>query len=203
VLQTPDRPGGGTVLDVHGVHGEYRSLKVCAPSYQAQNVAVAVAAAECVLGRALQPDALRRALAQMRFPGRFEMVCADPPVVLDGAHNPQAASTLAHAVASAWPDAHRRPWCVLAVLREKDAAGIVEALAPVVERFVVTQSHNQRALAAADLAAIVEQVSGLLPEARPDIASALACARECAGEAGVLVTGSLYTVGEARGLLRS
>jgi dihydrofolate synthase/folylpolyglutamate synthase len=191
------------VLDVRGIHGTYRSLKVAAPSYQAGNVAVAIAAAECVLGRALREDVLRTALAAMRFPGRFEVVRTDPPLVLDGAHNPQAARTLARAVADAWPDAARLPWCVLGVLAEKDAAGIVSALAPVVERFVVTCSHNRRARAAEDLATIVEQVTGVLPETRPDIAAALAHARAGAGESGVLVTGSLYTVGEARGLLRS
>jgi len=203
VVRTPQRPGGSTVVDVHGVHGEYRSLKVTAPSYQAQNVAVAVAAAECVLGRPLDPERLRSALAAMRFPGRFESVRTDPPVVLDGAHNPQAARTLAAAVTEAWPDPHRRPWCVLGVLREKDAEGIVAALDPVVERFVVTQSHNPRARAADELAAVVQGVTGAWPEITSDIASALTHAREHAGDAGVIVTGSLYTVGEARGLLRS
>jgi dihydrofolate synthase/folylpolyglutamate synthase len=200
VRHSPDRPGGTLVMDVRGVLGEYGGLTVTAPSYQAPNIAVAVAAAECMLSRALDTDALRATLAGMRFPGRFELVSEDPPLVLDGAHNPQAAAVLAGAVAEAWPDAHRLPWCVLGVLADKDAADIVAALDPVVERFVVTESHSHRARKAEDLAAIVEGVTGAWPEIVPDLAEALAHARAHAGEAGVLVTGSLYTVGEARGL---
>jgi dihydrofolate synthase/folylpolyglutamate synthase len=202
IVGHPDAPGGATLIDVHGIHGTYRSLRIGAPAYQAANVAVAVAAAECVVGRGLDPDALRRALAAMTFPGRFELLAAEPPLVVDGAHNPQAAAVLAAAIAEAWPDPHERPWCVLGVLKDKDAEGIVAALDPVVERFVVTQSHSPRARDTGDLAGIVQHVTGAWPEIVPDLASAVAHAREHAGRAGVVVTGSLYTVGEARAAVR-
>jgi dihydrofolate synthase / folylpolyglutamate synthase len=203
VREHPRRPGGRLVVDVRGVHADYRGISVPAPSYQAPNVAVAAAAAECVLGRALRADALRDSLADLRFPGRFELVSDEPPVVLDGAHNPQAAAALASAVAEAWPDPGPKPWCVLGVLSDKDADGIVEALRPVVDRFVVTQPRSPRARSAADLAAVVERMTGVAPDTVPDLAEAIARAREGAGGAGVLVTGSLYTVGEARGLLKA
>jgi dihydrofolate synthase/folylpolyglutamate synthase len=156
-----------------------------------------------VLGRALDPAATQRSLAAMRFPGRFEVMVADPPVVIDGAHNPQAAGVLAQAVAEAWPDARQRPWCVLGVLSDKDAEGIVTALAPFVEMFVVTQPRTPRARDAGELAALVEGVTGAWPEIAPDLREAVAHAREHAGARGVLVTGSLYTAGEARSLLRA
>lgn len=202
VLERSDRPGGGLVLDVHGVHGDYTGLRLSAPAYQAPNVAVAVAAAECALGRALRPEDARAALALMTFPGRFELLVDDPPVVIDGAHNPQAAGVLADAVLDAWPDPACRPLCVLGVLQDKDAEGIVMALDPVVDGFVVTQPDAARARDAADLAAIVERVTGAWPEIRPDLAEAIDDARQRAGAAGVIVTGSLYTAGQARGLLR-
>jgi dihydrofolate synthase/folylpolyglutamate synthase len=91
---------------------------------------------------------------------------------------------------------------VLGVLKDKDAEGIVAALDPMVERFVVTQSHSPRARDAGDLAGIVQHVTGAWPEIVPDLASALEHAREHAGDAGVVVTGSLYTVGEARAAVR-
>ena len=96
VLRSPNTPGGRLALHVRGIHGDYDRLDVTAPSYQAPNVATAIAAAECALGRALHPAALRRALACMSFPGRFEVVETDPPLVLDGAHNPQAARAAGH-----------------------------------------------------------------------------------------------------------
>lgn len=198
----PDSPVGLLALDVHGVHADYDDLVVRAPSYQAANVATAVAAAECALGRALSGDRLRGALAVMRFPGRFEVLADAPPLVLDGAHNPQAAGVLAGAITEAWPDPLVRPWVVLGVLADKDAAGIVAALDPFVERFVVTEPPTARALPAGALADIVRRATGQTPELRSDLAAAVAHARAHAGEAGVVVTGSLYTVGAARGLLR-
>lgn len=203
VRRRPDHPGGALVVDVRGIHADYRGLELAAPSYQAPNVAVAVAAAECVLGRALTSDRVRSAMASMRFPGRFELVCPEPPVVIDGAHNPQAAAVLAAAIGEAWPDPNARPWCVLGVLADKDAEGIVTALAPAVDRFVVTQSHSPRARDAGDLAAIVERATGAWPEIVPDLEEALGHACAHAGANGVVVTGSLYTVGEARSFLLS
>jgi dihydrofolate synthase/folylpolyglutamate synthase len=91
---------------------------------------------------------------------------------------------------------------VLGVLKDKDAEGIVAALAPVVDRFVVTQSHSPRARDAGDLAGIVEHATGAWPEIVPDLEEAIGHACAHAGAHGVLVTGSLYTVGEARGFLR-
>jgi dihydrofolate synthase/folylpolyglutamate synthase len=202
VRRHPDRPGGALVVDVRGIHEDYRGLELAAPSFQAPNVAVAIAASECVLGRALTADNLRSALGPMRFPGRFELMCTEPPVVIDGAHNPQAAAVLAGAIFEAWPDSEARPWCVLGVLKDKDAEGIVDALAPVVDRFVVTQSHSPRARDAGELAAIVEHATGAWPEIVPDLEEAIGHACAHAGARGVVVTGSLYTVGEARPLLR-
>lgn len=203
VRERPTAPGGRLVLDVRGVHARYEGLTLPAPSYQAPNVATAIAAAECALGRALDAEAVRAALGAMVFPGRFELVAAAPPVVLDGAHNPQAAGVLADAIREAWPDSERRPWCVLGVLGDKDAAGIAAALAPVVDRFVATEPASPRARDAGDLAGIAEHVTGAWPEIVPDLAEALTHARAHAGERGVVVTGSLYTVGQARALLRA
>ena len=202
VRRRPDRPGGMLALDVRGIHAEYVGLELAAPAYQAPNVAVAVAAAECALGRALDTDAARGALARMTFPGRFEVLVADPPLVIDGAHNPQAAGVLADAVLDAWPDDRVRPLCVLGVLTDKDADGIVRALAPVVDGFVVTQPESSRARDAGDLAGIVEYATGSWPEIRPDLADAVAHARMHAGSRGVVITGSLYTAGQARAIVR-
>jgi dihydrofolate synthase / folylpolyglutamate synthase len=198
VVARPAAPGGTLTLEVDGCLGRYDGLVLSAPSYQAPNAATAVAAAEAALGRALAPEATREALAGMRFPGRFELVSAYPPVVLDGAHNPQAATVLAEAIREAFPQVN--PVLVLGVLADKDAEGIVTALAPVSGGFVVTRPDSPRALDPADLAAIVERCAGVEAIVEPDLREALRRAEE-AGDA-VVVTGSLYTVGAVRGLLR-
>jgi len=78
----------------------------------------------------------------------------------------------------------------------------VRALAPVVDGFVVTQPESSRARDAGDLAGIVEYATGSWPEIRPDLADAVAHARMHAGSRGVVITGSLYTAGQARAIVR-
>lgn len=203
VRARPSAPGGSLQMDVRGVHGAYPGLVVTAPSYQAANVACAVAAAECTLGRALDLGVARDALAVMRFPGRFELLSSVPPLVIDGAHNPEAATMLAGAIAEAWPDPDARPVCVLGVLADKDAAGIASALAATVGGFVVTSPSTPRARRAADLARIVRDAGGEVLETVDGVADAVREARRLAGRCGVVVTGSLYTAGEARHAVRT
>jgi len=155
-----------------------------------------VVATECALERPLDIEATRGALAALVIAGRFQLVADDPPTVVDGAHNPQAAAVLADAVAEAWPDPSRRPLVVLGMLADKDAAGVVAALAPVAEGFLVTAPDAGRALRADQLASVVEEVTGVRPPTAANVGAAIAQARQRASH-GVLVTGSLYTVGEA------
>ncbi len=195
VVEAPTAPGGPLRLTVTGVRGRYEGLEVRAPAYQAPNIATAVAAAEAALGRPLDAEAIARRLAAMRFPGRFELVRPQPPLVIDGAHNPEAAGVLARSIAGAFGGV--RPAIVLGVLADKDAAGIVRALAPVAARFVCAAPTSSRALPAADLAAVVAEETDVAVEVKPSIAAALLAV---SGEPAV-VTGSTYTAGEARGLI--
>lgn len=202
VRQRPSAPDGTTVADVRGMHAAYGALALRAPGYQAANVATAVAIAEAALGRALDAAAAREALSALTFPGRFELVRTDPVVIIDGSHNPQAAAVLAAAVCDAFPDSSRRPTLLLGVLADKDARGIVAALAPAVDRIAITQPDSPRALPAADLAAIVEEVTHREPAASyTGIAEAL-LGELARSDCGLLVTGSLTTAGQARRLLR-
>ncbi|MDP2151208.1 MAG: Mur ligase family protein [Parvibaculum sp.] len=186
---------GGTRLDVDGLHGSYPDIAIAAPRYQAGNAAVAVAAAEAALGRPLDAVAVRTALASLRFPARFEVFRDDPPVVIDGSHNPEAAAVLADAITEAFGE--KRPTVLLGVLADKDAAGIVRALAPVASSWAVTAPDSDRALPAEELAAAIQRETGAVPEVFPTIAVALATLLPAAAQ-GLIVTGSLTTAAEAR-----
>lgn len=188
-------PGGVTHFEVDGALERYDSIAMTAPAYQAPNAATAIAATEAALGAPLDRTAVRRAFADVSFPGRFERLRTDPPLVIDGAHNPEAAAVLAGEIAASFSTG--RPVVVLGVLADKDAHGIVSALAPVAARFVVTQPDSPRALDAGALAAIVRGVTGERPERASDVGSAL----EAVAGVPAVVTGSLYTAGEARALL--
>ena len=191
VVSRPTGPDDITSLHVEGVHATY-DLALRAPAYQASNAAVAIAAAEAALGVALDERRTAEALRRLTLPGRFDVLTRDPYVVADGAHNPAAAAVLAEALADAFPS--RPPVAVLAVLSDKDAAGIVAALAPHVSRFVVSASSSPRALPAEELAALVRQHTAETPAVAPTVADAISVA---ANGGDAVVTGSLTTAGEA------
>lgn len=197
----PDGPMGCTEFEFFSPLAHHRSLRVPGPRYQAGNAAIAIAACESLLDRALEPGAVARSLAAVRLPGRFEALSSDPLIIVDGSHNPQAAEVLAEAVSQAMDG--RRLAVLLGVLSDKDAQGIVSALAPVASSFSVTTPRSPRALPAEQLADVVEAVIGTRPTVYADISSALADLRTSCPD-GLLVTGSLVTAGEARSsVLRS
>jgi dihydrofolate synthase / folylpolyglutamate synthase len=197
IAERPSAPGGVTMLDVDGVDARYEELAVAAPSYQAANAATAIAAAEAALGRALDPARVRVALAALTLPGRFELLRAEPPVIVDGSHNPAAAAVLADAIREAFPDPRRRPALLLGILADKDAAGIVRALAPVAQVAAVVRPDSPRALPTDELAAMVERQTGPRPPAFESVAQGLA-ALMATSPHGLVATGSLVTAGEAR-----
>jgi dihydrofolate synthase/folylpolyglutamate synthase len=200
---------GGQLLTIDGVGGRYDELFLpLHGAHQASNAACAVAALECFLGGGGQPldvDAVRAGLLEASSPGRLEVVRRSPTVVIDGAHNPDGVRALVAALEEAFT--FDRLVGVVAVLADKDATTMLELLEPVLSEIVVTQNRSPRAFLADDLARLAVDVFGRdrvvvepqLPEAI-EAAVELADVGDPAG-AGVLVTGSLYTVGAARALL--
>jgi dihydrofolate synthase/folylpolyglutamate synthase len=164
------------------------------PSYQAANAVTAKAAAEALLGEPVDDGLVTEALAKVRLPARFETVSTDPVIIADGSHNPQAAEVLRGAIEERF---QTPPTLVLAVLADKDAAGVVDALAPAASSIVVTQSDSPRAVEAADLAAIVRRQTGVEPPAYDSLGEALETLKvDLSG--GLVVTGSLTIAAEAR-----
>jgi len=184
-----------------------------AGSYQRRNLALALAAAEAFLGE-LDPARAAAAAASVVVPGRLERIAEEPPVFLDAAHNPDGARALAESL----PELAPGPIvAVLAVLADKDAEGIITALAPAVERIITTEipadgpispagadnSARRRGWGAGGLAEICGRV-GVAAEAVAGFEDAIARGRELAsGTAGgaLLVTGSHYALGPARAAL--
>lgn len=204
---------GGQVVTLRGLGGEYGDVFL--PLYgahQAHNAAVALAAVEAFFGigsehaRTLDVDTVRKAFAAVSSPGRLEVVRRSPTVVLDAAHNPAGARAAAEAVTEAF--GFSRLIGVVGASAEKDVRGLLEAFEPVFAEVVITQNSSHRAMDVDALAAVAVEVFGddrVVVEPRLDEAleAAVTLAEEEAeyAGAGVLVTGSVITVGEARLLL--
>lgn len=207
---------GGQQLSLRGHFGDYDEVFLpLVGAHQAQNAAAALAAVEAFLGGAVEQqrgpldvDAVREGFAQVTSPGRLEVVRRDPTVIVDAAHNPAGAASLAAGLQEAFSFGHLVG--VVAVLGDKDADGMFAHWAPVVDEFIVTRNESARAQDPADLAA--QAAAHIEPErisVMPDLASAITeavsradAARErLGGGVGVVVTGSVVTAGQARALL--
>ncbi|MFI0719892.1 bifunctional folylpolyglutamate synthase/dihydrofolate synthase [Streptomyces sp. NPDC021224] len=204
---------GGQLLTLRGLGGEYD--QVFLPLYgehQAQNAAVALAAVEAFFGigqvhqRTLDLDTVRGAFAAVTSPGRLEVVRRSPSVVLDAAHNPAGAQATAAAIREAFDFTHLVG--VVSPSRDKDVRGLLEAFEPVLAEIVVTRNSTSRAMDVDELAALAVEVFGdERVQVEPRLDDALEAAITLAEDegayagAGVLVTGSVITVGEARLLL--
>ncbi|HEU4426174.1 MAG TPA: folylpolyglutamate synthase/dihydrofolate synthase family protein [Pilimelia sp.] len=208
---------GGQVLTLQGLGAMYEDIFLpLHGAHQAQNAALALAAVEVFFGagggeagRQLDVDTVRSGFASASSPGRLERVRSAPTILLDGAHNPHGMAATARALVEEFT--FHRLVAVVAVLADKDAAGLLEQLEPVADAVVVTRSSSPRAMPVAALAAVAEEVFG--PERvsiEPDLPDAIETAVALAESdidgpqsgVGVLITGSLFTVADARKLLK-
>ncbi|MEV4122710.1 folylpolyglutamate synthase/dihydrofolate synthase family protein [Micromonospora sp. NPDC049645] len=205
---------GGQVLSLQGLGGVYDDVFIpLHGAHQAQNAAVALAAVEAFLGagarRQLDIEAVREGFASASSPGRLERVRNAPTVLLDGAHNPHGMKATVTALQEEF--AFSKLVAVIGVLADKDAESLLELLEPVVSHVVVTRNSSPRAMPTEELAALAAEIFG---EERVDSAEEMPDAIELAvalaeedvpGElsgVGVLVTGSVVTVADARRLLK-
>jgi dihydrofolate synthase/folylpolyglutamate synthase len=196
----------GQRVMVSGLAGKYGPYE--APVFgihQSANLAVAVAAVEAFLGGGQLPiadDVLRSAVADLSSPGRLQLVRTEPPILLDGAHNPAGAKTLASSLKSEFSD---KPLVgLLAVLSDKDVAGVIGELSGCFEGVVVTASSSNRSLEIESLETIAMEHSGANTEAAPNAKSGLERARSIAREIDgmVVVTGSISLVGDVLQILQ-
>lgn len=169
--------------------------------HQADNAALAVMAIEAFMGygeKAIPEDVLRAAMADFSSPGRLQIIDREPLVILDAAHNPHGAKSLAKTLV----DSFGAPYtiAVIAVLNDKDVQGILRELDDVVSGVVVTQSDSERAIPAAELGAIAEAVLGSgRVTVQPDVMLAIAQAKQelpTDFNAAVVVTGSISLIGD-------
>src|SRR3954452_9065668 len=204
---------GGQMLALRGLRGEYD--EVFLPLYgahQAQNAAMALAAAEAFAGdAALSAELVHEAFGQAESPGRLEVIRRSPTIVLDAAHNPHSAEAVVAALEDSFTFSPLIG--VVGVMADKDYEAMLSTFEPMFAEIVCTQNSTHRALAAEELAEVARGIFGgdrvhvarRLDDAieqAATLAEAGGVFGEAIGSGGVLVTGSVVTVGEARHLLR-
>ncbi|WP_078588563.1 MULTISPECIES: bifunctional tetrahydrofolate synthase/dihydrofolate synthase [Streptomyces] len=205
---------GGQLVTLRGLGGEeYEDVFIpLHGEHQAHNAALALAAVEAFFGVGgarggqLDVDKIRQAFSGVSSPGRLEIVRRSPTVILDAAHNPHGARATVAALTESF--GFTRLVGVIGTSGDKDVAGVLEAFEPILAEVVITQNSTHRAMDVDALAALAVEIFGedrvqVEPRLDDAIAAAVTLAEEEGdlGGAGVLVTGSVITVGEARLLL--
>src|SRR5574340_709487 len=166
--------------------------------HQWRNVALAIAAAVELAGMGFRitPQVMEKGIRETRWPGRFERIAGPPEMVLDVAHNPAGAWALRAALSQYYEG--RRLTLVFGVMRDKAVSEIAEILFPLAERVIATQAANPRSATPQEIREAGAR-TGAEILCQPEVAAAVEGARQLAGPEGVVViTGSIYVVGEAK-----
>jgi len=186
-----------------GIKASYENVLInMRGHYQVDNACLAIAIVELLGGRGLVVDeqALRRSLAQAKWEGRLERVAQRPDIYLDGAHNPASANVLATAVKEL-KASYKRMVLIIGILGDKDYRGIISELVPHAEQVIVTKPQYSRAMDVQALATEIGMLHGSVDSAET-VALAISKAREISSPDDlILITGSLYVVGDARAVL--
>ncbi len=195
---------GGQAISVRGLAAVYEDEYL--PLYGAHqgfNAALAIAAVESLVGgggQAIAGDILAEGLGETTSPGRLQLVGIQPTVLVDAAHNPHGAQALATALRDSFDF---DDWgLVIGVLGDKDAGGILEALAPVATHVFATAPDSDRATDVDRIADIAEALE-LPVTVHDDLGSAAEAAREWAASSdrrAVIIAGSVVLAGEALAL---
>ena len=200
---------GGQLLSIQGLGGTYNDIFL--PLYgrhQASNAALALVAVEAFLGGGAQQldiNAVRDGFAQASSPGRLEVMRRNPTVIIDAAHNHHGALALREALSEEF--AFDRIIAIVAILGDKDVLSFLNELVDIVDEVIVTENTSPRAMPTEELYKIAidifenEQVSSASSIARA-IELAIDKASHPTQSIGILVTGSVITVGQARALLK-
>jgi dihydrofolate synthase/folylpolyglutamate synthase len=200
---------GGQLISITGLRGHYDDIFLpLHGKHQASNAAAALIAVEAFFGEQdLDIDAVRAGFANVTSPGRCEIIHRDPTIILDAAHNPHGAKAIAETIQNEFT--FDDVTGIVALMADKDALGILQALEPIMNQIIVTTNSAARSMPVSDLEALATQVFGSdRVFAQLTLADAIEKAikdsvRPLSDESlAILITGSVVTVGEARTAVR-
>ncbi len=199
---------GGQLISISGLNESFEDIFLpLHGKHQAANAATALVAVEAFFGdTALDHDAVRAGFAAATSPGRCEVVHRDPTILLDAAHNPHGAKALAETIENEFT--FDEVIGVVASFGDKDVRGILLALEPIMNEIIVTSNSSPRAMKLSDLEKLAIEIFG---KDRVTAIESLAVAIDQAikdakrplsdDSVGVLITGSVITVGESRAII--
>lgn len=201
---------GGQLVTIQGLKGVYDEIFIpLHGKHQASNAAAALVAVEVFFGEnELDIDAVREGFAHVKSPGRCEVIQRDPTIILDAAHNPHGSIALVETIEAEFT--FDEIIGVVGVMGDKDARGILTNFEKFMDSIIVTKNSSHRAMNISDLQVLAVEIFGAdRVSSAPDLEAALAKAIKDSlrplsdTSLGIVVTGSVVTVGEARTYINS
>ena len=199
---------GGQLISVKGLNESFDDIFLpLHGKHQAANAATALVAVEAFFGdTALDHDAVRAGFAAVTSPGRCEVVHRDPTILLDAAHNPHGAKALAETISNEFT--FDEVIGVVASFGDKDVRGILLLLEPIMNEIIVTTNSSPRAMKLSDLEKLANEIFGkdrvtAIESLGAAIDQAIKDAKRPLSDesVGILITGSVITVGESRAII--
>ncbi|MEK6648062.1 MAG: folylpolyglutamate synthase/dihydrofolate synthase family protein [Actinomycetota bacterium] len=200
---------GGQLLSINGLSQRYDDIFLpLHGKHQAANAATALAAVESFFGgHELDPESVRAGFAAVTSPGRCEIVFRDPTIILDAAHNPHGARALAETLVDEFT--FDEIIGIFGAFADKDIEGILKELEPIINSLIVTASTSPRAMPAGDVQRIAERIFGsgrvrMVEHLEDAVKQAITDSRDPRSDesVGIVITGSVVTVGQARAFLK-
>jgi dihydrofolate synthase/folylpolyglutamate synthase len=200
---------GGQLLSIQGIGSRYEEIFLPLHGrHQASNASLALTAVEAFLGggaQRLDVEVVRDAFANVSSPGRLEVIHRNPTIIIDAAHNPHGVIALNEAITEEF--AFDKLIAIVAILGDKDVTNFLSELSSVVDEVILTENSSTRAMPTEELFAIA---NGIFDEGQITSAGSIKRAIELAIDRtshstqsiGILITGSVVTVGAARALLK-
>lgn len=185
-------------ITIKGIFDSYNEVNINSPGLnQAHNAAIAITAAELYDNGPLSNKKLSLAFGELHFDGRLEILQKDPVILVDGAHNPAAASGLRKVLEEEF--SYENLIFVLAIYKDKDYKSIIKELAPIAKEIIFSENSSHRSLKASTLNQVFK---GKKFKIIKPIAKAIKVAKEMASHKDLIcITGSLGTVADARKIL--
>lgn len=200
---------GGQLVTIQGMRGIYSDIYLpLHGKHQATNAAAALVAVEAFFGdQELDIEAVRAGFANVKSPGRCEVLHRDPTIIIDAAHNPHGAAALAETISGEFT--FDEVIGVFAPMGDKDVRGILLELEQVMDTIIVTANSSPRSMEVADLEKIAQEIFGAdrtftsaTLESAIDKAVADSVRPLRDDSIGILITGSVVSVGESRTIVR-
>ena len=196
----------GNIFNLKGIYNDYKNLYIpLLGKYQVDNAATAVTTIEAlrIKGLNISKRAILEGLEKVNWEGRLEIIQYDPLLILDGAHNPNGVKKVRQALEEVF--SYHRLILVLAIFSDKDYKKMIRVISPIADLIITTKAKNPRAtppqIIAQEAAQYISQDRIIVTE---NIPQAIKCALSNSHKDDLIcITGSLYTVGEAKRYFKS